>query len=330
MQVNPRLIQNHMRITDSHAVKKYNDLQMVHDFCQPFEGVVMRHERFTPSRSMSVPFHKKGIPCIEFSYILSAEANFSIYGGGGTRIDTEVRSGTCGALFNQEISGICETSSLVPVQAFHVYIAPEKITSLLGQDNQRVVEKMITKLNSRGNVFAAPYPIRPAVEVIIHQIINRRFCEAADPLFVRAKIMELLAHEVERYCGPLDKDYCLQPDDIARLQMAKKVMMENMATPPTLRELARLVGLNQKKIKQGFHELFNTTVFGFLRRYRMEQAKLLFEKDMASVSEVANAVGYTNVSHFGVTFKSHHGVLPGEYKKSLKKKFLFNRNRLHI
>lgn len=327
MRVDSHLIQTHMGITDSRALKVYNDFPMVLDFVQPFEDVVMRFERFTPSETISVPFYKKGIPCLEFVYALSAEAFFSVSENGGARTDKVMRSGTSGALFNREISGICEINSSVPVQVLYVYITPEKFIALLGQDNRRVVEKLINKVNSKTKGFAATSPIQPAVEVIVHQIINRRFCEAADPLFLQAKIMELLAQEVEIFCGLPDRDCCLQPNDIARLQMAKNVMMKNMSEPPTLRELARLVGLNQKKIKQGFRELFDTTVFGFLRQYRMEQARLMFEKDLSSVSEVAGAVGYTNVSHFGAAFKSHHGVLPGEYKRSLKKKFLLNSSK---
>lgn len=322
-----QLIRNHVGITDSQASKRYHDLPMVLEFAQPFEGVVIRYERFTPSGSMTFPFYKKGIPCFEFVYGLSAEALFSVSVNGRDRIDTAMRSGTSGALFNREINGICEINSQIPVQVFYVYITPERLISFLGQDNRRVVEKMISKVSSYAGGYAVTNPIQPAVEVIIHQIINRKFCETADPLFIQAKIMELLAHEVERYCGVPDRDCCLQPNDIARLQMAKNLMMKNMSAPPTLRELARLVGLNQKKIKQGFRELFDTTVFGFLRQYRMEQARLMFEKDLSSVSEVAGAVGYTNVSHFGVAFKNHYGVLPGEYKKSLKKKFLLNSSK---
>ena len=47
---------------------------------------------------------------------------------------------------------------------------------------------------------------------------------------------------------------------------------------------------NEFKLKKGFRECFNTTVFGYLREKRMERAGELLQQNKSSVIEVANAV----------------------------------------
>jgi AraC family transcriptional regulator, transcriptional activator of the genes for pyochelin and ferripyochelin receptors len=56
--------------------------------------------------------------------------------------------------------------------------------------------------------------------------------------------------------------------------------------------------VNERKLKQGFRQIFGTTVFGYLHDHRMEQAKQMLAEQKLSVAEVAHAVGYSHLSHF--------------------------------
>ncbi|MDB9384626.1 helix-turn-helix transcriptional regulator [Nodularia spumigena CS-584] len=56
--------------------------------------------------------------------------------------------------------------------------------------------------------------------------------------------------------------------------------------------------MNERKLKQGFRQIFGTTVFGYLHDHRMEQAKQMLAEQKLSVAEVAHAVGYSHLSHF--------------------------------
>ncbi|WP_249664415.1 helix-turn-helix transcriptional regulator, partial [Lysinibacillus sp. D4B1_S16] len=74
-----------------------------------------------------------------------------------------------------------------------------------------------------------------------------------------------------------------------------------------LMELSRLIGLNDFKLKKGFKEMYGTTVFGYLREKRLEQASLLLQNGTMNVMEVANAVGCSNPSHFAEVRKEKYG-----------------------
>lgn len=319
MPINKQLIKGLNIITDRTALEEYANSLLVQHFVEPMNNVVVRTEHFCPQVSIEAPFRKNPQPCLEFAYTLSGDTTLSIRNGPGDwskyRISEVVRFFG----FNTELSGIATVNSLIPVKMLHLYITPQKLAQLLGSGGGHLVRTIIDKaiVNSKSPLNITT--VGPVTASIIHQIFNRNDASPADSLFLKGKVLELLSREVELLCGSQRKQTILQPDDVVMLQAARAIIMERMSAPPSIAELARKVGLNEKKIKQGFKELYGTTVYGFLREYRMAQAKLLFDRDHTSVTDVACAVGYSNVSHFGAIFRHHHGVRPGEYLRSLKK-----------
>ncbi|MEH2180207.1 AraC family transcriptional regulator [Nostoc sp.] len=73
-----------------------------------------------------------------------------------------------------------------------------------------------------------------------------------------------------------------RPRDAEKLHLAKAILERSLEHPPSLLELAKLVGLNDFKLKQGFRHLFGTTVFGYLRTCRMQQAQQLLRDRVSS------------------------------------------------
>ena len=316
MAIDTQLIKRNTEITDHAASEEYAHTPVVQHFEQPMGGVAIRTDCITPRGSAEFPFRVGCLPYLEFIYIMSGDINLSLQDGpqGWNCISMGIRTVT----YNTEISGIVTINSCAPIRDMHLYITPQKLAQLLGHGNANLVQTIIE--HARQRKFDDPNltAISPTTISIIHQIFNRNTASPADSLFLKGKVLELLAHEVEVLCCPPRTNTTLQSDDLAKLQAARTVMMERISAPPTIPELAREVGLNEKKIKRGFKELYGTTVYGFLRDYRMKQAKLMFDRDQKSVTDVACAVGYSNVSHFGVIFRHHHGVRPGEYLRSLR------------
>jgi AraC-like DNA-binding protein len=78
-------------------------------------------------------------------------------------------------------------------------------------------------------------------------------------------------------------------------------------------ELARIVGINDCKLKAGFRQVFGTTVFGYLHDCRMERSRQLLEAGEMSVTEAARAVGFVSRGHFAAAFKRRFGVNPSAY-----------------
>ena len=76
-----------------------------------------------------------------------------------------------------------------------------------------------------------------------------------------------------------------------------------MIEPPTLIELSNEVEISLKKLKQGFKQVYGSSVFSFLLDYKMQVSKRLLSSGNYNVNEVALKVGYSTATHFINAFK---------------------------
>ncbi len=316
MSINTNLVMGLNEITDQTAREEYIDSPLMQQIEEPMNNVVVRTTRIFPSKAVDFPFRKYPLPCLEFTYNLCGDTILSLQDGPGDWTNYRISGETRSIGYNTEFKGIARINSSCLIKNFHLYITPQKLAQLLGSGNSHLVGTIIDKAIIDSKRRLSVTDIDPIVTSIIHQIFARNDSSPSDSLFLKGKILELLSREVELLCTPLRNQTILQPDDVMKLQSARTIMMKQMSTPPSISELARKVGLNERKIKQGFKELFGSTVYSFLRDYRMEQAKLMFDRDQKSVTDVACAVGYSNISHFGVIFRQHYGIRPGDYLRS--------------
>jgi AraC-like DNA-binding protein len=87
--------------------------------------------------------------------------------------------------------------------------------------------------------------------------------------------------------------------------------MKQFASAPTIRQVARAVGMNDTSLKRGFRAVFGETVFSFSVRCRMQQAlTLLLREQRLSVARVAEAVGYSHQTSFATAFRRYFGISP--------------------
>jgi AraC-like DNA-binding protein len=100
----------------------------------------------------------------------------------------------------------------------------------------------------------------------------------------------------------------------AHIHAAAETLKRELESPPTLPALARSTGLSESTLKRGFHQVFGTTVFGYLRARRMERARALLERGDATVLEAATLVGYSNPSNFSAAFRRQFGLNPKAFQ----------------
>lgn len=82
----------------------------------------------------------------------------------------------------------------------------------------------------------------------------------------------------------------------------------------TISELARRVGINEKRLKLGFKWLTGRPVGRYIQSRRLEQAKVMISNQGLSVTEASLTVGYANPSHFTHLFKREFGHPPSAIK----------------
>lgn len=93
---------------------------------------------------------------------------------------------------------------------------------------------------------------------------------------------------------------------------AQLVIQEHLDSPFTIKELSRKVAMNECYLKKGFKALTGKTIHEYTQELRIAKAKELLKQDGYSVSDVANSLGFSSISHFSTAFKKATGMKPCE------------------
>lgn len=101
----------------------------------------------------------------------------------------------------------------------------------------------------------------------------------------------------------------IKSDEIEKLEVVKIYLEKHYDETPTIKQLSRMVLLNEFKLKNGFKEVYNFTIHAYITQLRMGKAKKMILEEV-SVNEVSAVLGYKSVSHFIASFKKYFGVTP--------------------
>lgn len=112
--------------------------------------------------------------------------------------------------------------------------------------------------------------------------------------------------------------HCLNDYDRGRFLFARQYLLDHVTLPPSIEELARIVGINSFKLKNGFKELFGETIYGYLSRFRMEMAKTLILEGERSMTQIAFELGFSSLQHFSAAFKRAYGCSPKKIKTAVQ------------
>lgn len=89
---------------------------------------------------------------------------------------------------------------------------------------------------------------------------------------------------------------------------------------PTLKELARIFGTNEYKLKVGFRYLFKTSIYQFYNNERLKRSRLLIKHTNIPLKNISLMVGFSTYPNFSRAFKIKFGCSPTEIKRSSSKK----------
>lgn len=138
--------------------------------------------------------------------------------------------------------------------------------------------------------------------------------------FLESKVLELLSLVLSQYGDdqkPSTNQVVLREADEAALIEAQRIILRELQHPPSIKDLARQVGINELKLKKGYKQLFHTTIYSHIRQERLNLAKVLLAEGKWNVGEVARRVGYVNKSHFALKFKEKFGMFPKQFQQNL-------------
>ncbi|WP_316789166.1 AraC family transcriptional regulator [Pedobacter frigoris] len=170
-------------------------------------------------------------------------------------------------------------------------------------------------------------PVTTEMKRVINDICECKRSGELKRLHTESKILELLMLQLEQMqsgIAEVDK-YLIKQDDLKKIEHARDILDATYTYPPTIIELAKKIMLNEFKLKRGFKEYFGTTIYGYVTRLRMEEARRLILEEKKTVGQVAAAVGFNHQSHLTDAFKRYFGILPSEIKSDEEQSIVINK-----
>ncbi len=198
-------------------------------------------------------------------------------------------------------------SVLISIKKFHALFSQEAdYITFLSSDN-------------KDKKYYKDGKIPPSIAIVLTQLIHYNLNSSIKNLYFKGKAYELLSLYFNR-SEDANIEQCpflVDETNVIKIRMAKDIIISRMAEPPSLQELSEEIGLNLKKLKEGFKQIYGDSVFSFLFDYKMEVARKLLESGDYNVNEVGSKVGYSTSSHFIAAFKKKFGTTPKKYLMSL-------------
>jgi AraC-like DNA-binding protein len=164
--------------------------------------------------------------------------------------------------------------------------------------------------------------INPSMAIVLSQLFHFNLHPSIKKLYFKGKIYELLSLYFNRAEDPNAEQcpFLIDEENVIKIRKAKDYVIANMAEPPGLQELADEVGINLKKLKIGFRQIYGDSVYSFLFDYKMDYARKLLDSGSFNVNEVGLRIGYSTSSHFIAAFKKKFGTTPKKYLMSINEK----------
>jgi AraC-like DNA-binding protein len=197
-----------------------------------------------------------------------------------------------------------------------VFVSIKKFHTLFSSEAEYI--PFLSKENSEKKYYGEE-DISPSMGIVLNQIFHYNQNTTVKNLYLKAKGYELLSLYFNRNEDPNAENcpFLIDEENVLKIKKAKEIVINNMAEPPGLQELAGLVGLNIKKLKIGFKQIYGASVYSFLFDYKMETARKMLDSGSYNVNEVGLQIGYSTSSHFIAAFKKKFGTTPKKYLMNL-------------
>lgn len=137
---------------------------------------------------------------------------------------------------------------------------------------------------------------------------------AGRELIITGSIYQFFGHVFEhRYYTEGSLSSRKNHSRMEQLRAVFDLIDERYADCLTLEDLARTAGMNPRYFCRFFHEMTHRTPIDYLNYYRIEQACFKLATSDETITEIALACGFNDVSYFSKTFKKYKGLTPRKY-----------------
>jgi AraC-like DNA-binding protein len=286
-------------------------------------GLDLHVADFQPQEGLRMDFERHS-GCVNFTFLRQGKGHMDwrVSNGSARRKKVLPIERASSVSFHPELAGRVFFPAGQRQAHFSIQVSQTLLSHLLGDRFQRIPHDLQAIFDGCDTIDYTHYgPLSPVMEAAIDKLLHCPYSGTLGLIYQESKVIELIAHklaQIEASTHPVKvkAELKLRSEDVQRVRFARQILIENLETPPRLFDLARSVGTSHTRLNMGFRNIYGTSVFGYLRRLRLEEARSLLEKGGLNVTEAAISVGYNSVASFSRAFTAHFGANPKRFRQN--------------
>ncbi len=160
---------------------------------------------------------------------------------------------------------------------------------------------------------------------IMYLIDNRKKSYMNDELMVKSNLFAMM-HYINQYSVPTSSAELSMKNNYDKLKNLLLHIQSNYDRTITVRDAAAICGFSSSHFMKLFKELTGKSFSQYLIDYRLEIAARQLVETSHKIIDIAENVGFHNVSYFSRAFHSKHGETPSAYRNNA----LFGNKNMNI
>ncbi|WP_291327539.1 AraC family transcriptional regulator [Desulfovibrio sp. UCD-KL4C] len=252
---------------------------------------------------------------IEFMYCLSGDTRLTVVDKDQKEFTTRTKSGKYSLSYLPESKGTSVNTEGTPLQAVGLQFHPESLLHLIDEADRSICPQLYAKIKSHNpRPFFVEAALPLPIQITVQQILECTLSGPMKKIFFEYKTLELMYMQLSLLDCALMKTKKIATYEQQAVMKAYDILMKDLASPPSLLNLAKKVCITHTRLNQLFKTIYGKTVFGVLRQERLECARRMLQGGIQNVTEVAYNCGFSSPSHLSRAFSEQYGLQPKRYQ----------------
>lgn len=147
-------------------------------------------------------------------------------------------------------------------------------------------------------------------------LFEHRHEELTEPLLIKSELYKVMS-VLQKLALPAGTHLSKSERNIKRLMPVFKAVKENPAKALSVQKAAELSNFSESYFMSIFKQVTGTSFVNFLKKTRLENARVMLSGTDMSILEIAENSGFESVSYFIRTFKECYKISPLQYRKKM-------------
>lgn len=157
----------------------------------------------------------------------------------------------------------------------------------------------------------------PSIEHIFSELYFVR--EQRKSGYMKIKILELLLFlsDLDTRQEVIQTEYYNQKQ-VSLIKEIADFITADITKHYTIEQLAEKYNISPTALKKCFRGVYGSSVYAYLRMYRLQTAGRLLKETALRITEIAEKTGYDNPNKLSSAFKQIYGVSPTDFRKGVR------------